>query len=129
MQGKKNETIQLCLNCERPDCPDDGCAEYRNINGSRTGTAVKNRRYARAVPEITRTSAQVISADTLVRVNNAIAALDELLHDPGADQFLAGCGNAQKLLTTLKHMRFEKCINAIDWKHVATRLSKEEQKG
>ena len=124
---KKDDIAQLCLNCERPECPDNGCAEYRTLKGEKPDAAGKNRHYTSIVAEQRKSPA--VSADTLIRVNNAITALDELLHDPGADQFLAGSGSAQKLLSTLRHMRFEKCINAIDWKHVANKLLKEEQKG
>lgn len=127
MQGNKDEIAQLCLNCERPDCPGNGCDEYRELKALKVGTASKHRHYASTAAELRKPTA--VSADTLIRVNNAITALEELLHDPSADQFLAGSGNAQKLLTTLKHMRFEKCIDAIDWKHVANKLSKEQQKG
>lgn len=122
---KKDDIAQLCLNCERPDCPENGCNEYRGLKGAKPEPTGKNRHYTSVIAEQRKSPA--VSADTLIRVNNAIAALDELLHDPCADQFLAGSGSAQKLLTTLKHMRFEKCINAIDWKHVANKLSKEER--
>lgn len=119
-KAREEEALRsLCLNCQSENCPDDGCSEYKRLKTGKMVLASDAQfvQVRRAKP------AKPMTAETLIRVNKAIDALDELLRDPECETFAGNTGSAQKLLNTLRHARFEKCIDAIDWAHVAERLS------
>lgn len=119
-EAREEETLgELCLYCQSEICPDDGCSEYKRLKTGKMVLAsdVQFEQVKRAKP------AKPVTAETLIRVNKAIDALDELLRDPECETFAGNIGSTQKLLNTLRHARFEKCIDAIDWAHVAERLS------
>ena len=114
------ELVELCTNCTKEDCPDNGCAEYYALKRQQSQ---KNRsRYHAKEPKPATEAPVECSVETLRRVNLAIEALEALLNDPQSDAFLTGRGIANKLLEHMKRIRFNRCQNMIDWNLIVERM-------
>lgn len=124
--NENQELIDLCTNCTRTDCNGTPCGDYRAIE-RRIKAAQSRSRYNPDAPMPTHTQNQTCGVNTLLLVNAAIDALEELLRDPDGNQFITGRGPVEKLVEHMKRTRFERCHHFIDWNRIAKHL--QEDKG
>ena len=121
------ELIELCKRCTRPDCNnDDGCEEYRALKQQvapqrRRGRPSAAKEASAPMPAIELVQPFDSAAKTLMRCNDAIAALEALHNDEGCFMIFDS-GKIEETLVALKEARIREYGALIDWNAIAERM-------
>lgn len=112
------EVIRLCERCERDDCPQEGCGEYKTLLRRLRKSAEEERRKNKPIPTVHKTPA------LLRDITEAIVALEKLGKNKDCD---AAYPQAKviRLCNEIKVARFNAFDGVVDWSAVASRMEVE----